>query len=112
MRHLVKHALESRSLICCRRVNGGDVVTGRIRKWIESGSIRDDGPFLTRIGVERVGREWCGRRHGNAAEPPRNRVSIVPAGMRMVCGSAPDGDPGALGHFLLEGISGVCESMG
>ena len=73
MRHLVKDALESRSLIRCRRVNGGDVVTGRIRKWIESGSIRDDGPFLTRIGVERVWPEWCGRRHGNAAEPRQYR---------------------------------------
>jgi hypothetical protein len=108
MRHLVKDALESRSLIRCRRVNGGDVVTGRIRKWIESGSIRDDGPFLTRLGLKEFGPNAV----AGGTVMPRNRVSIVPAGMRMVCGSAPDGDPGALGHFLLEGISGVCESMG
>ena len=43
---------------------------------------------------------------------PRNRVSVVPAGIRTVCGSAPDGDPGALGQALLEAISRMCESMG
>ena len=43
---------------------------------------------------------------------PRNRVSVVPAGIRTVCGSAPDGDAGALGQALLEGISWMCESMG
>ena len=107
MRHLVKDALESRSLIRCRRVNGGDVVTGRIRKWIESGSNRDDGPFLTRIGLKSLARMvWPEAWY--AAEPRQYRPCRNEDGLW----ECPDGDPGALGHFLLEGISGVCESMG
>ena len=64
--------------------------------------------FLPVLGLKELGANGV----AGGTVMPRNRVSIVPAGMRMVCGSAPDGDPGALGHFLLEGISGVCESMG
>jgi len=64
--------------------------------------------FLPVLGLKELG----GNAVAGGTAMPRNRVSVVPVGIRMVCGRAPDGDAGALGHFLLEGISRMCESMG
>ncbi len=73
MRYLVEDALQRRSLIRCRCVDGRYVGTSRIWKWIESGSIDGDGPILTHTGVERVGRVYRRWRPGNAAEPRQRR---------------------------------------